>query len=1016
MASLPFRLKKSSFHLLSSGLVLSLLLISHVRVSGEEIPEKNFATAKNPQTSKLADPKRQEVVAYTGSPIRLSQWLINREKSGQARENDYLLGLMWMTPEELKQQEAEFETLKEKLNHLKEFKSWDYAVTSRVSSKTIHELKTKREIIGKSFSNLNTVLDQLKPTGKVRTAGAVSRWLEVNPKKDPVINPGDKVFIPTRPSTVRVLSAKGLICDAPHKAGLHAVDYLIACETEMTGPWAWIVEPDGRVVKVGIKAWNPSKQHEPAPGSWIWAPELDSQIPNEFSELFANWLSTQGLASDISFEGYPNFYRQVEPADPSALGVLKLGDSLFNPKATASDWGYTGLLQTPSARMRGTGTFSTNIQGVKPYTYWNNFFQPFNWLEAGFRYIATATEPYNAGDWSQDQKDKSLDLKARLISENDYIPEVALGFRDLAGTGLWSSEYLVSNKRFNRLDFSLGYATGVMGGRGNIANPIGGKFAARNGANSPNGGTFNAQSYFTGPGSLFGGVQYDTPIPHLIFKAEYDGNNYQSIFGGPLVVKSPINYGVVYSPNSFVNLSLGLERGNTLSFGVTFYTDLSNVTMPKLADPPLPALNIARPLMQPNWNKTAIDIQDQTQWRINQIYENEHTLIVDASQTLAPYPQPRVDKAMTVINRDAPENIDTVKIQNRSAGSILASETIDRNEWLKAQTQPARTQINVDPVHVSYELDQPKGEPKLTEDVAPKFKLEPGLDFIETLQGPGAFLIYQFSLALWLDVQLPLDFKLKGLERARLFNNYDIYNVPSNSRLPAVRTNQQKYYTTSEYTMSNLSLVNSQRLSRDWYVSGYAGYFEEMFGGIGSEVLYRQPGSSFATSVDVNRVFQRSFAQDFNFQDYRVNTGHITQHWITPIEGIEASVAYGQYLAGDKGTTYAATKAFHNGVAVKAYITRTNVPASIYGEGSFDKGILVSIPFDSFNISSSPFTGYFKWEPVVRDGGQMLHRPVDLYMDETRWVSPDVRSYAPSLAPNEQLPPDDQIEPRFRLH
>jgi hypothetical protein len=103
-------------------------------------------------------------------------------------------------------------------------------------------------------------------------------------------------------------------------------------------------------------------------------------------------------------------------------------------------------------------------------------------------------------------------------------------------------------------------------------------------------------------------------------------------------------------------------------------------------------------------------------------------------------------------------------------------------------------------------------------------------------------------------------------------------------------------------------------------------------------------------------------------------------------------------------------------VAVKAYFTRTNVPYSVDGEGSFDKGIMVSIPFDSFNISSSPFTGYFMWEPVVRDGGQMLHRPVDLYMEESRWVSPDVRAYAPASPPNSEVPPDDQIEPRFRPH
>ena len=956
------------------------------------------------------------LVTYTGEPQRLSQWLLDRERAGLSRDDDYVLGLAWMTPEELNLQEAEFEAIKEKLDHLQKFKSWSFEITSRLSADRIEELRQKQRKSDEIYGRLKVVLDQLKPTGKVRTAGANAKWLEVNPKKDPVLKTGDKVFIPVRPTTVRVMSANGSICEAPHKGGLHALDYVKACQSELAGAWAWVIQPDGKVLKLGLSTWNPAVQAEPAPGAWIWAPEWASDVPEQFSETWAKWLATQGVSTQIDSDSFPLLFRQVEPAQPEPLSLLKITDRQFDPKATASDWGFTGLLQTPTARLRGTGTYSTNIQSVKPYTIWNNFLQPFEWLETGFRYTSVNDMPYNTGDWSQTYKDKSLDMKARVNSESDYLPEVAIGIRDIAGTGLFSSEYVVANKRFDRLDFSLGYATGEMGGRDNIRNPLGGRFTTRPTQVVGLGGNFSPNVWFHGPGSLFGGVQYDTPIQNLILKAEYDGDNYQNIFAGPLIVKTPINFGLVYSPAKFVNLSLGLERGNTVSFGITLYTDLSNLAMPKFADPPLPPVNTYRPSVQPNWNQTAIDIQDQTQWRVNQIYENERTIVVDASQTLAPYPKPRVDKAMTIINRDAPENIDTVKIENRSAGSILATETIDRNEWIRAQTQPARTEEIIDPVHVSYELNPTQGEPRLTQKVAPSFKLEPGLDFIETLQGPGSFLIYQFSLALWLEAQLPYEFKIKGLERARLANNYNIYDVPSNSLLPAVRTNQQKYYTTSEYTMSNLSLINSQRLSQSWYASGYVGYFEEMFGGVGAEALYRQPGSAFATSIDVNRVFQRSFMQDFNFQNYRVNTGHLTQHWITPLNGIQTSISYGQYLAGDRGATFAATKIFHNGVAVKAYFTKTNVSAATFGEGSFDKGVMLSVPFDSFNLSSSPFTGYFLWEPVVRDGGQMLHRPVDLYMEESRWVSPDVRSFGPAVPPNSQLAPDDQIEPRSRLH
>ncbi len=961
------------------------------------------------------------------APQRLSQWLTQRESSGESQENDYLLGLMWSTPEEMLLQQQEYTALQKQLSQLSNIKSWDNAVTSRVSQGRIDELSARQRKTSEHFAKLNLILQELRPTGKVRTAGAAAKWLEVNPKRDPFLKPGDTVEIPTRPSTVRVMSSSGVVCETPHQVGLIARDYVKACQTELNGAWGWIAEPDGRVVKVGLSMWNPSRQEEPAPGAWIWAPDWLSNIPEEFSDRWARWLATQGVSSRIALERFPSYARQVRPEQPESLSFLKLTDRQFEPRPTASDWGYTGLLQTPSARMRGVGTFSTNFTALSPYTMWNNFFQPLEWMEGGFRYTSINNRDYDPGVTTSTYKDKSLDLKVLAFQESDFVPAVALGVKDLAGTGLFSSEYVVSNKRIDRLDFSLGVAFGNLGARGGIPNPLGSKYKLRavDNGDASTGGTFNPKVWFHGPGSLFAGVEYATPIQNLILKAEYDSNNYQhEPLGNSFVQKSPLNLGLVYSPLRFVDLSLGVERGNTVALGVTLYTDLSSLSMPKLSDPPLPALKAYRPTEEPNWRTTAIDIQDQTQWRVNQIYKNNDVVSIDASKTLAPYTNSFVDKAVAIVNRDAPQDVNTIKIEHRGAGSILAVETIDRESWVNAQTQPSRVEpIRSGAAHeasnpnpISYDIAPTKGEAKLIESAAPKFKLEPGLDFIEQLDGPGDFLIYQFSAALHLNVNLPYNFELKGMERARLFNNYDKVIVYQNSSLHHVRSDVDYYFNSSEYTLTNLSLTNAKRVSESWYVAGYGGFLEEMFGGAGAEIMYRQPGSVLATTLDINRVTQRSYRQDFNFQDYKVTTGHLTQHWITPLDGIRTSISVGHYLAGDVGATFSATKTFRTGVALKAYFTRTNVPYAVFGEGSFDKGILISVPFDSFMTRSSADTGYFAWAPLVANGGQMLRRPVDLYMDDTRWVAPDVRSYAPPPAANDELAPDDQIDRQYRLH
>ena len=43
--------------------------------------------------------------------------------------------------------------------------------------------------------------------------------------------------------------------------------------------------------------------------------------------------------------------------------------------------------------------------------------------------------------------DRSFDLQFQLWKEKDWQPSVALGFRDVLGTGIYSAEYLVATKQ-----------------------------------------------------------------------------------------------------------------------------------------------------------------------------------------------------------------------------------------------------------------------------------------------------------------------------------------------------------------------------------------------------------------------------------------------------------------------------------------------------------------------------------------------------------------------------------------
>jgi hypothetical protein len=180
---------------------------------------------------------------------------------------------------------------------------------------------------------------------------------------------------------------------------------------------------------------------------------------------------------------------------------------------TQSDFGGVGLLQTPTARMAQEGEFSFVLSRTTPYTNYNVSMQPIPWLEGSFRYTNVSNRLYGARSLSGSQtyKDKSIDVKARLFQETRWTPAVAFGVRDVGGTGLFSSEYLVASKRAGRFDFSLGLGWGYIGNRGDISNPlsiISDRFNTRPASGTGATGALSINKFLRGRPGFFGGVEY----------------------------------------------------------------------------------------------------------------------------------------------------------------------------------------------------------------------------------------------------------------------------------------------------------------------------------------------------------------------------------------------------------------------------------------------------------------------------------------------------------------------------
>ena len=206
----------------------------------------------------------------------------------------------------------------------------------------------------------------------------------------------------------------------------------------------------------------------------------------------------------------------------------------------------------------------------------------------------------------------------------------------------------------------------------------------------------------------------------------------------------------------------------------------------------------------------------------------------------------------------------------------------------------------------------------------------------------------------------------------------------SNSRLQHVRTDTPLYDRTTNPAIERLTLAWYSRPGRNLYGRVTVGYLERMFGGVSTELLWKPVDSRLGFGVDLNYLGQRDFNQLLTFRNYRVVTGSVSAYYEFG-RGYLAQIDVGRYLAGDYGATFSFDREFPNGWRFGAFATLTNVSAADFGEGSFDKGIRVTIPLTwvTGQPSRTAYTNSIR--PITRDGGQPVN--VDGRLYET------VRSY-----------------------
>jgi hypothetical protein len=254
----------------------------------------------------------------------------------------------------------------------------------------------------------------------------------------------------------------------------------------------------------------------------------------------------------------------------------------------------------------------------------------------------------------------------------------------------------------------------------------------------------------------------------------------------------------------------------------------------------------------------------------------------------------------------------------------------------------------------------------------PNAGLDVGLDLRTYLFDPDFPLLYQLSASFRGAVDFGSGWGLSGRWVQNITSQFDRIKRSGDSQLPPVRTDQTKYLQQGKSGIDNLALVKRGKLARDVYYQAYAGILEEMYSGVGGEVLWRPFDRPYAIGVNINAVQQREFDKRFGLRDYKTLTGHVSLYWATPWYDFDVAVHTGRYLAKDFGSTLEIQKRFANGWSVGAFATLTDVPFEVFGEGSFDKGLIFRIPFDLYSTKNTRSAYRTIIRPINRDGGRML--------------------------------------------
>jgi hypothetical protein len=658
------------------------------------------------------------------------------------------------------------------------------------------------------------------------------------------------------------------------------------------------------------------------------------------------------------------------------LTLVPLACLSFVGSAFANDYGEVGIIDIPTARFSTDAVLSTTVAFDQAHDSYAITYQALPWLEAAFRYSGSfKTVTDRRVYW-----DRNYSVKARVLEESQYLPQLAVGVRDLIGTGVFASEYVVGSKQIRDFDLTLGMGWGRLAGDGLFSNPFNAldtqfDFRPPRGSGAGQGGTLR-NYYFRGDAGLFGGVAYQiTNDVRLLAEFNPDQYDFTRKLGPSQSIQpsSPFSVGVDWQVLDDLRLSVSFQHMDQIGF--SFSSSLDTAAIPEKREVPdfissryLPASQLPSQIDKNKWyDRLLYDVERSGLLLVEGTISNDgksaELVVGNADYALW---SDALGQHIALADLHLPATVETLYMIAEDGGHRAATVIVPRPSFNGSQRDViARSRVVSG--RTLYQPDSKTGF--ATGQVVSSVGLNQRLQLFD----PDDPARYQVYASIGSEYVLNNHWSVRAQMAVDLENNFgDSRRRRSDSELPNVRTGIVNYLIEGATGLESLIVEGRDSYGSNWHYRAFGGVLEQMYSGVGGEVLYWKSRSRVALGMSLAYVKQRGFKRDFELLDYEVMTGFVSAYWATPWYNYDVAVHAGRYLAKDVGGTVELRRTFRNGWQVGVFTSLTDVPFDVFGEGSFDKGFYFQVPLGALFGGSDRNKFGTRIRPVLRDGGQRL--------------------------------------------